>query len=100
MDKNKLMKLHLNSAYGRMVERNIGEHTQYKKRRFSKFFKWCFEWLLTFNFVFTWSDEKFVKRNEYLTYVFYPKWVLGECRHLCRKCEYKHECFSNIESEE
>lgn len=23
------------------------------------------------------------------------KWVHGECHHLCKLCDYKHECWSN-----
>ena len=29
--------------------------------------------------------------------VFYIKWIKGECRHLCIKCDYRNECWDNLE---
>ena len=74
---------------------NIGKRTEYKNRRYSKFFaiiyiarEWCIKHLLL--------KKMWYKRMFNLVYVFYPKWVLGECRHLCCRCQYKHECFNNL----
>lgn len=30
-------------------------------------------------------------------HIFYIKWVKGECRHFCFKCQYKNECYDNLE---
>ena len=49
MKKNKFIKLHLSSVYGQQVEKNIGQHTKYKRRRFSKFYSSIFRTLMHLN---------------------------------------------------
>lgn len=57
-------------------------------------------WILKcFNDTFTTNDTDYYEVDNWLQRVFYPKWVLGMCRHLCSKCDYKDECFENIEGE-
>lgn len=29
--------------------------------------------------------------------VFYVKWVLGVCRHNCKRCDYWYDCWSNLD---
>ena len=43
------------------------------------------------------TEKECTKRMRFWSKVFYPKWVLGECHHICAFCEYKSECFGNIE---
>lgn len=31
---------------------------------------------------------------------FYRKWIKGECRHFCFKCEFKRECLEALACEE
>ena len=31
--------------------------------------------------------------------VFYIKWILKQCRHLCIFCEYRNDCYYNLEYE-
>lgn len=76
---------------------NIGNQTTYKDRRFSKSAERIWIILSWLNRHFSLSEDNKVKRTNYLGYVFYPKWVLGECHHLCMFCEYKYECFSNLD---
>lgn len=34
-----------------------------------------------------------------IKYVFYVKYVLGQCKHSCLLCKYRNECFDNIDLE-
>ena len=29
--------------------------------------------------------------------ILYVKWIKGECRHFCFMCEYRNQCFDNLE---
>lgn len=40
-----------------------------------------------------------MNRIKTLLKILYVKWVQGECRHFCCLCDYKYECYSNLESE-
>ena len=61
------------------------------------FFQSIYWVLKALNDTFSVNDTKCYDRDYWLNKVFYPKWVLGECHHLCRHCEYKEECFGNLE---
>jgi len=99
MKKKWKVKAKLNERYGIMTSINIGNQTAYKNRRYNKFAEKIYKMLRILNADLSISEQKFKDRKDYLYYVFYPKWVLGECHHLCCFCNYKNECFSNIESE-
>ena len=70
---------------------------KFKKHRYSKTMFAIFRTLCWLNNHFYINKDKQSYRANYLAFVFYPKWVHGECRHLCMFCEYKHECFSNLD---
>ena len=41
---------------------------------------------------FIWHYNRFI----WWSYIIYPKWVLGECKHRCKNCMYKDECYTNL----
>lgn len=30
-------------------------------------------------------------------YIFYTKWIKGECHHICMFCSYRNQCYDNLE---
>lgn len=38
-----------------------------------------------------------IKKIAMFINVFYIKWIRGECHHFCAFCDYKNECWDNLE---
>lgn len=59
--------------------------------------KLCYNRTMKAQFLFLDGAITEQERNEMMFFwqTIKAKWVRGECHHLCKFCDYKHECWSN-----
>lgn len=41
--------------------------------------------------------ERISKWLQEQAYIFYIKWIKGECHHICTFCRYRNQCYDNLE---